>query len=126
MGFEQSCGIRSQRTLVLLQKASPFKRKKTDVPTPSVFAASWNLGHLRAPGRIRTCDQEIRRLLLYPLSYGGDLSIILRSGPNSSTRDPCPAATWLQRRWAGTTKAPQTNIFAAAASKPGPPEVEGV
>lgn len=24
-----------------------------------------------APGRIRTCDQEIRRLLLYPLSYGG-------------------------------------------------------
>ena len=32
-----------------------------------------------APGRIRTCDQEIRRLLLYPLSYGGD-------GLNSNTR----------------------------------------
>jgi hypothetical protein len=25
----------------------------------------------RAPGRIRTCDQGIRRPLLYPLSYGG-------------------------------------------------------
>lgn len=24
-----------------------------------------------APGRIRTCDQLIRRQLLYPLSYGG-------------------------------------------------------
>ena len=24
-----------------------------------------------APGRNRTCDQEIRRLLLYPLSYEG-------------------------------------------------------
>ena len=24
-----------------------------------------------ALGRIRTCDQEIRRLLLYPLSYEG-------------------------------------------------------
>ena len=24
-----------------------------------------------APGRTRTCDLEIRRLLLYPLSYGG-------------------------------------------------------
>ena len=24
-----------------------------------------------APGRIRTCDQWIRRPLLYPLSYGG-------------------------------------------------------
>lgn len=23
------------------------------------------------PGRTRTCDQQIRRLLLYPLSYGG-------------------------------------------------------
>ncbi len=25
-----------------------------------------------ALGRIRTCDQEIRRLLLYPLSYEGN------------------------------------------------------
>jgi len=25
----------------------------------------------RALGRSRTCDQEIRRLLLYPLSYEG-------------------------------------------------------
>jgi hypothetical protein len=24
-----------------------------------------------APGRIRTCGQDIRRVLLYPLSYGG-------------------------------------------------------
>ena len=27
---------------------------------------------IRALGRTRTCDQEIRRLLLYPLSYEGD------------------------------------------------------
>ena len=27
-----------------------------------------------ALGRNRTCDQEIRRLLLYPLSYEGNLS----------------------------------------------------
>jgi hypothetical protein len=26
---------------------------------------------LRAPGRTRTYDRQIRRLLLYPLSYGG-------------------------------------------------------
>ena len=24
------------------------------------------------PGRIRTCDLQLRRLLLYPLSYGAD------------------------------------------------------
>ena len=28
-------------------------------------------GTASAPGRNRTCDQEIRRLLLYPLSYRG-------------------------------------------------------
>jgi hypothetical protein len=33
---------------------------------------------LCAPGRIRTCDQEIRRLLLYPLSYGGGHESLLR------------------------------------------------
>ena len=33
-----------------------------------------------APGRIRTCDQEIRRLLLYPLSYGGGRRPGYRSG----------------------------------------------
>ena len=26
---------------------------------------------LRAPGRIRTCDPQYRKLMLYPLSYGG-------------------------------------------------------
>lgn len=26
---------------------------------------------LRTPGRIRTCDRQLRRLLLFPLSYGG-------------------------------------------------------
>ena len=33
---------------------------------------------VRAPGRIRTCDKEIRRLLLYPLSYGGNKTSLLR------------------------------------------------
>ncbi len=28
---------------------------------------SWNVGD---PGRTRTCDLQLRRLLLYPLSYG--------------------------------------------------------
>src|SRR5690606_17258366 len=32
----------------------------------------------RAPGRIRTYDQRIRRPLLYPLSYGGNPSRIHR------------------------------------------------
>ena len=31
---------------------------------------------MRALGRNRTCDQEIRRLLLYPLSYEGRLRIL--------------------------------------------------
>ena len=26
---------------------------------------------MSAPGRTRTCDQPLRRRLLYPLSYGG-------------------------------------------------------
>ena len=33
-----------------------------------------------APGRTRTYDRQIRRLLLYPLSYGGG-SRALRSSP---------------------------------------------
>jgi hypothetical protein len=28
------------------------------------------------PGRIRTCDLQLRRLLLYPLSYGAGRLII--------------------------------------------------
>ena len=28
------------------------------------------------PGRIRTCDLQLRRLLLYPLSYGAGCRII--------------------------------------------------
>ena len=42
-----------------------------------------------APGRIRTCDQEIRRLLLYPLSYGGAWNIILE-GSGCDARRPTP------------------------------------
>ncbi len=33
-----------------------------------------------ALGRNRTCDQEIRRLLLYPLSYEGKEPILLPQG----------------------------------------------
>ena len=29
----------------------------------------------RAPDRIRTCDPQYRKLMLYPLSYGGSLSL---------------------------------------------------
>ncbi len=32
-------------------------------------------GPAGAPGRIRTPDQELRRLLLCPLSYGGRLAV---------------------------------------------------
>ena len=43
-----------------------------------------------ALGRNRTCDQEIRRLLLYPLSYEGgvgfDASPILQAFVNRTTR----------------------------------------
>jgi hypothetical protein len=35
-----------------------------------------------ALGRIRTCDQEIRKLLLYPLSYEGGNPL-----KNTATRD---------------------------------------
>ncbi len=31
-----------------------------------------------APGRIRTCDFQLRRLTLYPLSYGRDLGLSIR------------------------------------------------
>ena len=37
---------------------------------------------IRALGRTRTCDQEIRRLLLYPLSYEGDTSKLPELPPN--------------------------------------------
>jgi hypothetical protein len=36
-------------------------------PPPAMFA----LVKLSAPGRTRTCDPELRRLLLSPLSYEG-------------------------------------------------------
>jgi hypothetical protein len=31
-------------------------------------------GFIGDPGRIRTCDLQLRRLLLYPLSYGAESS----------------------------------------------------
>jgi hypothetical protein len=46
-----------------------------------------------APGRNRTYDRQIRRLLLYPLSYGG------RATPSAITRparDHCSAEIRLQ------------------------------
>jgi hypothetical protein len=36
-----------------------------------------------APGRNRTCDQLLRRQLLYPLSYGGDVFPFMLSEPPS-------------------------------------------
>ncbi len=45
-----------------------------------------------APGRIRTCDQEIRRLLLYPLSYGGAQNY--RTAPDSDVGAVDRMATW--------------------------------
>lgn len=74
-----------------------------------------------APGRIRTCDQEIRRLLLYPLSYGGDLTIILRSGRGLSTGYPTGPGTSRE-----DTKKINEKSFHEFASKPRAPEVEGV
>jgi UDP-glucose 6-dehydrogenase len=52
----------------------------------AVHAASMTeVGHdVGAPGRDRTCDQVLRRHLLYPLSYGRSAPII------ASTRAPLP------------------------------------
>jgi hypothetical protein len=38
-----------------------------------------------APGRTRTCDQPLRRRLLYPLSYGGGAPILSHMRPDSFT-----------------------------------------
>jgi hypothetical protein len=34
----------------------------------------FSAGKIGDPGRIRTCDLQLRRLLLYPLSYGAPLA----------------------------------------------------
>lgn len=54
-------------------------------------------GTKSAPGRIRTCDQEIRRLLLYPLSYGGAWNIILEGSGCDACR---PTPTRCRSRFA--------------------------
>lgn len=41
-----------------------------------------------APGRTRTCDRQIRRLLLYPLSYGGAWSGYYEAGRRPSSWRP--------------------------------------
>ncbi len=41
-----------------------------------------------APGRIRTSDQELRRLLLCPLSYGGNPLTVPVSGAGEGNRTP--------------------------------------
>ena len=52
------------------------KKKRRNTNPPICFLLS-------APGRNRTCDQEIRRLLLYPLSYEG---IALEKGQTQFTK----------------------------------------
>ncbi len=53
-----------------------------------------------APGRIRTCDRQLRRLLLCPLSYGGQLVQTVgtarrhRHPPVRALRYPRVAGTW--------------------------------
>ena len=48
------------------------------------------------PGRIRTCDLQLRRLLLYPLSYGAATqSLYLRTGATASGR---VASGWARKR----------------------------
>jgi hypothetical protein len=37
---------------------------------PKGFSIGSSLSGAGDPGRIRTCDLQLRRLLLYPLSYG--------------------------------------------------------
>jgi hypothetical protein len=48
----------------------------SDVGSDTIYDLASKLEHLVrakfcAPGRNRTYDRQIRRLLLYPLSYGG-------------------------------------------------------
>jgi hypothetical protein len=43
--------------------------------------------YIGAPGRIRTCDQQIRSLSLYPLSYGRSVPIIALALTRTRTAD---------------------------------------
>ena len=38
------------------------------------------------PGRDRTCDQPLRRRLLYPLSYGGNAQVSVSNADADPTR----------------------------------------
>jgi hypothetical protein len=56
---------------------------RVDVTDMPVGAAACTASSYCAPDRNRTCDQEIRRLLLYPLSYRGWR---LQPGPRTVAR----------------------------------------
>ena len=48
-----------------------------------------NQSHICAPGRTRTYDRQIRRLLLYPLSYGGlERAVSIRTASSRITVAP--------------------------------------
>ena len=89
--------------------------------------------HKSAPGATRTRNLRIRRPLLYPLSYGGNHTMILRTappllpeprhgnrraGPRPSLRIPVTGS--------GTAEKSFPKTLDPAASKPGSPEVIGV
>ena len=38
---------------------------------PAMIVQTADARRSGAPGRIRTCDPQYRKLMLYPLSYGG-------------------------------------------------------
>ena len=59
-----------------------------------------------APGRIRTCDQEIRRLLLYPLSYGGAQLSTIPQQISALARTSPPEQPECRPRTTTTSEAP--------------------
>ncbi len=70
----------SERLAVLHAYWMHVERRETRVThvsgisrNPCVRNGPWQGGD---PGRIRTCDLQLRRLLLYPLSYGAVGSLI--------------------------------------------------
>jgi hypothetical protein len=69
----------------------------SDVGSNAACARIAKLEHLVramfcAPGRNRTYDRQIRRLLLYPLSYGGRIVQALYAGSRITV---APASFWV-------------------------------
>ena len=66
----------------------------SDVGSDTAYVRSSKMEHLVkamfcAPGRNRTYDRQIRRLLLYPLSYGGpERAVSIRTASSRITVAP--------------------------------------